>query len=79
MCIHVYVHIYFLVILFYSFWSRLEIFCRELAARYHEVRLITGPLFLPQDNNDEEEKDKSFIHYEVNTCDVISVPLLLCR
>ena len=53
----------------------MEIFCRELAAHYHEVRLITGPLFLPQDSNDGEEKEKNFVDYEVTAYDVfINVP-----
>ena len=37
-------------------------FCRELATQYSEVRLLTGPLFLPQ-----ADGQKNFIHYEVIT------------
>lgn len=38
-------------------------FCRDLTADYDEVRVISGPLFLP-----EEDKDsgKSFVKYEVS-------------
>lgn len=43
-------------------------FCRELAAHYHEVRVLTGPLFLPQaTNTNGQENDKSFVHYEVTS------------
>lgn len=46
-----------------SYWNRLEMFCRDLTADYDEVRVISGPLFLP-----EEDKDsgKSFVKYEVS-------------
>ena len=40
-------------------------FCRELATHHNEVRLLTGPLFLPQATTDGQGNDKNFVHYEV--------------
>ena len=52
-----------------SYWNRLEIYCRNLAKEYDEVRVISGPLFLP-----EEKKDgKRYVQYQViNSCVLIN-------
>ena len=43
-------------------WRDLEEFSRKLTHRYEDVRVVSGPLFLPN----SEEKGKTFIKYEVN-------------
>ena len=51
----------------------MEIFCRELAIYHGEIRLLTGPLFVPQSTTNGAENDKHFVHYEVTTLSIISV------
>lgn len=47
-----------------GFWNRFEIYCREhLPQQFKEVRVISGPLFLP----DAGEDGKKFVRYQV--CD----------
>lgn len=43
------------------YWNRLENFCRDLALRYDEVSIISGPAFPVQQSTD----GKKFIHYDV--------------
>ncbi|KAK5780922.1 ribonuclease PWA37_003581 [Arxiozyma heterogenica] len=45
-----------------DYWSHFEYFCRQLTQKYNNVRIITGPLFLPK----KDEKDGKFrVTYEV--------------
>jgi len=32
-----------------NYWNRLEIFCRDLVKQFRDVRVISGPLFIPED------------------------------
>ncbi len=46
-----------------GFWNRFEIYCREhLPEHFREVRVISGPLFLPSEAG---EDDKKFVKYQV--------------
>ena len=47
-----------------SYWNRLEIFCRDLTNVYDEVRVVSGPLFLVEEDN---TTGKSLVKYEVGT------------
>ncbi|SCV03266.1 LANO_0G03114g1_1 [Lachancea nothofagi CBS 11611] len=31
-----------------DYWAHLEYFCRQLTEKYHSIRIVTGPLFLPK-------------------------------
>lgn len=43
------------------YWNRFENFCRDLALRYDEVSIISGPAFPVQQSTD----GKKFVHYDV--------------
>ena len=43
------------------YWNRLENFCRDLALRYDEVSIISGPAFPVQ----QTPEGKKFVHFEV--------------
>ena len=45
-----------------SYWTRLEMFCRDLTNVYDEVRVVSGPLFLVEEDN---TTGKSLVKYEV--------------
>ena len=45
-----------------SYWTRLEMFCRDLTNVYDEVRVVSGPLFLLEEDN---TTGKSLVKYEV--------------
>ena len=45
-----------------NFWNLMEIYCRELSAKFSEVRVISGPLMMPNVNED----DKQYVKYEVS-------------
>lgn len=44
-----------------NFWYRLEAYCRSLAKRYSDVYIVSGPLYLPK-----EEDGKKIVKYEVS-------------
>ena len=45
-----------------DYWSHFEYFCRQLTQKYNNVRIMTGPLFLPK----KDERDGKFrVTYEV--------------
>jgi endonuclease G, mitochondrial len=44
------------------YWARLEAFCRSLLEHYENVYICTGPLYLPEKN---EEEGKYFTRYQV--------------
>ena len=43
-----------------NFWYRLEAYCRSLTKRYSNVYIVSGPLYLPK-----EEDGKNVVKYEV--------------
>ena len=43
-----------------NFWYRLEAYCRGLTKRYSSVYIVSGPLYLPK-----EEDGKNVVRYEV--------------
>ena len=49
--------------LYFSYWNRLEMFCRRLVENFEEVHIISGPLFLPETDHDSGKK---YIRYEVS-------------
>ena len=44
-----------------NFWYRMEAYCRSLAKRYSDVYIVSGPLYLPK-----EEDGKKIVKYEVS-------------
>ncbi|XP_071961428.1 nuclease EXOG, mitochondrial-like [Antedon mediterranea] len=57
------------------FWNRFEIYCRSLTQTFHDVRVISGPLFIPT----VEENGKLFIKYEVIGVNQVAVPTHLYK
>ena len=45
------------------YWNRLEMYCRDLSNRFEQVHVITGPLFLPEL---DQESGKTYVKYEVS-------------
>ncbi|CAK9300509.1 unnamed protein product [Gordionus sp. m RMFG-2023] len=58
-----------------KFWNKFEGFCRKLVLKYKEIRVITGPIFLPN----EFENQKKFIKYEVIGENNVAVPTHLFK
>lgn len=44
-----------------GFWNRLECYCRDLTKKFKGVQIFSGPLFLPEVNED----GKKFVKYSV--------------
>ena len=44
-----------------DYWNRLELYCRDIAHKYANVWVTSGPAFVPQTGED----DKKFIFYQV--------------
>jgi hypothetical protein len=42
-----------------DFWNRLEIYCRDLTKTYSDVHVVSGPIWLPEDNGEEAEQESS--------------------
>ncbi|XP_022083212.1 nuclease EXOG, mitochondrial-like [Acanthaster planci] len=55
------------------YWRDFEGYCRELAEKYEEVRVITGPLFLPETSEGDTQSSR-FVKYEVIGESNVSVP-----
>eukprot|EP00731_Ephydatia_muelleri_P031698 Em0023g205a len=53
-----------------GYWNRFENFCRDLALRYDEVSIISGPAFPVQQSTD----GKKFVHYDVIGENNVAVP-----
>lgn len=52
-----------------GYWNRFEIFCRDLTQSFSDVRVFTGPLFLPN----VVEGQKKYVKYEVRVyCQLLS-------
>ena len=43
-----------------NYWYRLEVYCRGLTKRYSSVYIVSGPLYLPK-----QEDGKKIVKYEV--------------
>ena len=48
----------------HSYWNRLEWYCRDLTKSYDSVNVISGPLFLPEE---DEASGKKIVKYEVSS------------
>ena len=46
-----------------DFWNRLEIYCRDLTKTYKDVWVLSGPLILPN----VEEDGKKYVKYQVRS------------
>ncbi|XP_026574286.1 nuclease EXOG, mitochondrial [Pseudonaja textilis] len=53
-----------------GFWNRVEMYCRELTERFEDVWIVSGPLTLPQ----LEEDGKKKVIYQVIGKDEVAVP-----
>lgn len=57
------------------FWNLMEIYCRNLTAKFSEVRVISGPLMMPNVN----EGGKQYVKYEVIGQNLVAVPTHLFK
>lgn len=72
-----------------DFWNRLEIYCRELTQKYSDVRVISGPLWLPKEaphelepllgNSERRRKKHKLMTYPVIGANHVSVPTHLYK
>ena len=46
-----------------NFWYRMEVFCRNLTKQFSDVYVISGPLWLPC-----QQDGKKIVQYEVQKC-----------
>ncbi|XP_053265875.1 nuclease EXOG, mitochondrial isoform X1 [Podarcis raffonei] len=53
-----------------GFWNRLEMYCRELTDRFEDVWIVSGPLTLPQMDDDGKKR----VVYQVIGKDDVAVP-----
>ncbi|XP_012995085.1 nuclease EXOG, mitochondrial isoform X2 [Esox lucius] len=58
-----------------GFWNRLEMYCRDLAKRFDDVWVISGPLSLPE----EGEDGKKTVCYQLIGKDDVAVPTHLFK
>uniref|UniRef100_UPI003AAF650C nuclease EXOG, mitochondrial-like n=1 Tax=Centroberyx gerrardi TaxID=166262 RepID=UPI003AAF650C len=59
-----------------GFWNRLEMYCRELTQRFQDVWVVSGPLVLPRE---EEEDGRKMVSYQVIGKDDVAVPTHLFK
>jgi len=59
-----------------GFWNRLEMYCRDLAAKFDHVWVISGPLFLPETS---PQNGKKYVQYEVIGRNEVAVPTHLFK
>ncbi|XP_014666655.1 PREDICTED: nuclease EXOG, mitochondrial-like [Priapulus caudatus] len=57
-----------------GFWNRLELYCRDLTKRFTDVRIISGPLWLPREQN-----GKNMVTYQVLGKNNVAVPTHLFK
>ncbi|KAL9953422.1 hypothetical protein ACROYT_G040842 [Oculina patagonica] len=57
-----------------NFWYRLEAYCRSLTKRYSDVYIVSGPLYLPR-----EEDGKKIVKYQVIGDNNVAVPTHLYK
>ncbi|KAJ7322138.1 hypothetical protein JRQ81_018425 [Phrynocephalus forsythii] len=53
-----------------GFWNRVEMYCRELTERFEDVWIVSGPLTLPQIEDDGKKR----VSYQVIGKDDVAVP-----
>ncbi|XP_007428220.1 nuclease EXOG, mitochondrial isoform X1 [Python bivittatus] len=53
-----------------GFWNRVEMYCRDLTERFEDVWVVSGPLMLPQLDEDGKKK----VVYQVIGTDDVAVP-----
>ncbi|XP_048366234.1 nuclease EXOG, mitochondrial [Sphaerodactylus townsendi] len=53
-----------------GFWNRMEMYCRELTERFEDVWIVSGPLTLPQSDEDGKKR----VIYQVIGKDDVAVP-----
>ena len=53
-----------------NYWYRLEAYCRSLTKRYSDVYIVSGPLYLPI-----EQDGKKMVQYEVK-CSSLEIDVL---
>ncbi|XP_064614048.1 nuclease EXOG, mitochondrial-like [Liolophura sinensis] len=58
-----------------GYWNRFEIFCRDLTRSFSDIRVFTGPLFLPN----VVEGQKKYVKYEVIGESTVAVPTHLYK
>lgn len=58
-----------------GFWNRLEIYCRELTQRFGDVWVVSGPLLLPQ----TQENGSRTVRYQLIGKDDVAVPTHLYK
>ncbi|XP_040208690.1 nuclease EXOG, mitochondrial [Rana temporaria] len=58
-----------------GFWNRLEMYCRDLAERFDDVWVVSGPLTLPV----QHEDGKKSVTYQVIGKDDVAVPTHLFK
>lgn len=58
-----------------GFWNRLEMFCRDLTQKFGDVWIVSGPLHLPQ----VDENGKKTVSYQLIGEDDVAVPTHLYK
>jgi len=58
-----------------GFWYRLESYCRTLTKRYENVYVVSGPLFLSED----DDLNKKYVKYQVLGSNEVAVPTHLFK
>lgn len=58
-----------------GFWNRLEMYCRDLAKKYSNVYVISGPIMVPE----TQEDGKKFVKYQVIGNNEVAVPTHLFK
>lgn len=59
-----------------GFWNRLEMYCRNLAAKFDHVWIVSGPLFLSKTS---PESQKKYVQYEIIGNSEVAVPTHLFK
>lgn len=59
-----------------GFWNRLEMYCRDLAAKFDHVWIISGPLFLSETS---PQSGRKYVRYDVIGKNEVAVPTHLFK
>lgn len=59
-----------------GYWNRLEIYCRSLVDRYEDIYIMSGPIFIP---NEEGNSDKRVVRHYVTGRNDVNVPTHLFK
>lgn len=54
-----------------DFWNRMEMYCRDLTAKFRNVWVTSGPVYLPVDKED----GKRYVQYQVMKMHKLSLKL----